>query len=259
MSSGKKKGDCVKALMIGFVLLLSGCASLDKGNFGAFQRSLNTTSYGYDVIVDPTGEAPTDMVEVFDVRPGDCGVTQGWSDCVNDRERSELSERSKSTGAGSEFWYGWSLYFPEDYPDIYPTKVALGQFHQPKSHVVWMFQQNDKGYQLDQQVWGMTSKYYTLIDAEALRGRWHQIEVNARWSKDSTGFMKVYVNGELKADYSGQTMTAQAVYFKYGLYRSFMGRYKSRFNTEQVPAQKVYFAHVRRANSRAELQASGKN
>ncbi|MCE0495441.1 polysaccharide lyase [Vibrio salinus] len=241
------------SILIALILTLSACSTIDRGNFSHFKRSLNTKNYGYSIIEDPTKTAPTKMIEKFEVRPGDCGSGSGGSDCARDRERSELSEANKSNYPGSEFWYGWHIYFPEDYPNVYPTKVALGQFHQDKSHPVWMFQNSNGGYHLDDQVHGRTRKYYKLIDESNLRGKWHKIEVHARWAKDESGFFKVYVNGENKVNYTGQTMDAQRVYFKYGIYRSFMSRYKNANNSDKVPAQTVYFSNVKRSKSRKGL------
>ncbi|MCJ8299667.1 MAG: polysaccharide lyase [Pseudomonadales bacterium] len=234
------------------VTILNGCVTLDKGDFGTFKRSLNNKPHGYIVVEDPTKTAPVKMVEVFEVRPGDCGSDEGWSDCKKDRERSELSG-SKDNYPGDEYWYGWSIYFPEDYPNIYPTKTALGQFHQKSSHPVWMFQNSRGGYHLDDQVGGSTRRYYELIAEAELRGKWHKIELNVRWSKNDDGFFKAWVDGVAKVDYKGQTMDAQKAYFKYGIYRSFMSRHKNKFNIEQVPAQTVYYSNVKRGESRDTL------
>jgi hypothetical protein len=238
---------------IGLVATLGACATIDQGSFGPFQRSLNVKSYGYSIAEDQTKTSSVNLIEIFEVRPGDCASEGGWSDCANDRERSELSEQNKSTCPGDEYWYGWYIYFQDDYRNIYPTKVALGQFHQDKSHPIWMFQNADGGYHLDDQVMGHTRKYYKLIDETELRGKWHRIEVCVRWAKDETGFFRVWVNGEQKVDYTGKTMDAEKVYFKYGLYRSFLSRYKNQYQTDVVPVQKVYFANVKRAKSREGL------
>ena len=171
-------------------LTLFACTSIDRGSFGEFTRSLNNTDYGYKVGKDPTHDAPTELIEVFQVNPGDCGESTGWSDCANDRERSELSEKVKDNYPGSEHWYGWSIYFPNDFPNVFPTKTALGQFHQDKSHPVWMFQNADGGYHLDDQVRGTTRRYYSLIDEVDLRGQWHKIEVHVRWEKMTTDFSR---------------------------------------------------------------------
>ena len=243
-------------ILIIFGLLLSACTTIDRGSFGQFNRSLNTTNYGYLVIKDPTKTAPTEIVEAFEVRQGDCSSNSGWSDCKNDRERSELSQRHRkfeSTYSGDEYWYGWSIYFPIDYPNIYPTKVALGQFHQRSSHPVWMFQNSDGGYYLDDQVHGYTRRYYKLIDDKNLRGKWHRIELHVKWAKDKNGFFVVWADGKKKINYKGQTMDAYRVYFKYGIYRSFMSRYKNKNHTNNVPTQVVYFSNVKRGKSREDL------
>ena len=225
----------------------------ERGTFGHFDRSLNTTPHGYTIIPDPTGTAPTESIERFEVRSGDCGANRGWNDCETDRERSELSERGGRNPSGSTWWYGWSFYVPSDFPNIYPAKVALGQFHQEKAHVVWMFQNDRGGLHLDDQVDGRTRRYHPLITEEDLRGRWHRIEVQARWSPDDDGYFRVWVNGSQKVDYAGRTMTAKRVYFKYGLYRSFISRFRDATGEHAVPTQTVLFANVRRAESRALL------
>ena len=116
-----------------------------------------------------------------------------------------------------------------------------------------MFQNAAGGYHLDDQVTGRTRRYYPLIEDADLRGRWHRIEVHARWSRDADGFMRVWVDGEAKVDHAGPTMDAETVYFKYGVYRSFLSRYTTARNADAVPTQIAYYANVRRAATRAEL------
>jgi hypothetical protein len=227
--------------------------SIDRGSFGPFERSLNVKAHGYAVIADPTGTAPTRMVERFEVRPGDCHFNAGWNDCESDRERSELGERGRQNPVGSTAWYGWWLYIPDDWINVFPTKVALGQFHQVGSHPVWMFQNDKGGLYLDDHTTGRTRQYHLLIGESELRGRWHRIEVHAHWTREETGFLRVWVNGEQRVDYSGPTMTAKTVYFKYGVYRSFLSRYLQAHGNSEVPAQIAYFAGVKRARSRDQL------
>ena len=255
----------IHANLVILVLLFSGCATVDRGNFGSFKRSLNNTFYGYEIVEDHTKRAPAKYIERFEVRHGDCAADTGWSDCAQDRERSELSG-SKDNYPGTEYWYGWSIYVPEDYVNISPTKVALGQFHQKSSHPVWMFQNSTGGYHLDKQVSGYTDTYYKLIDKKDFRGKWHKIKLHVKWSRKNDGFFKVWVNGKQKVDYKGKTMSASQVYFKYGVYRSFMSRYKNSKKSEwimnlpkgadisnppkfKVPTQVVYYSNVRRASN----------
>jgi hypothetical protein len=240
------------------VLAASAAASqsIDHGTFGPFMRSLNDTPHGYTMVEDPTGTAPTPVVERFEVRPGDCNRHPGWDDCATDRERSELSERLKTTGPGQEWWYGWSVYLPTDFVGIYPASTTLGQFHQRKSHVIWMFKIVETGYTLKDYVFGPKRGTHYLIPEADLRGRWHRIEVHARWSRGDDGFMRVWVNGKRKVDHAGPTMTAEAIYFKYGLYRGALSRYKQAKGVAEVPAQTVYYANVKRSRTREGLAAT---
>lgn len=243
----------MKLQLVFLALILTGCQSIDRGNFGSFERSLNNKPYGYQVVDDPTGVAPTAKVERFEVRSGDCASDPGWSDCDNDRERSELSQQKPRENPGSSRWYGWSIYFPSDYITIAPTKVALGQFHQTDAPPVWMFQETLGGYFLDDQVPGYTRRYHELIPSKDLRGKWHRLEVNVLWTNKEDGFFKVWVNGEEKVNYAGPTMTKNDVYFKYGLYRTFVSRFEHS-HKKPIPTQVVYFSNIRRANSRDGLQ-----
>ncbi|MEF1291937.1 heparin lyase I family protein, partial [Vibrio sp. M260118] len=101
------------------LISLVACSSVNevnRGNYGDFQRSLNNKSHGYTLTADPLLESDSStLVERFEVRYGDCASNKDWNDCKKDRERSELSERSKSTHNGDQYWYGWEIYFPDNY------------------------------------------------------------------------------------------------------------------------------------------------
>ena len=45
----------------------------------------------------------------------------------------------------------------------------------------------------------------------------------------------------------------QAVYSMYGVYRSFMTRYKNIYDVDKVPTQTAYFANVKRAKTKEGL------
>ena len=186
----------------------------------------------------------------FEVRPGDCGYNEDWNDCDKDRERHELSGKRISSG---EWWYAWSIFLPKDFTNVSPTKVALGQFHQEKGHVVWMFQNQNfsipGGYWVDNQVPGYTKTLDKVLTNEEMIGKWNDILVNVKWSKKEDGFFKVWVNNKLGYEYMGPTKTKAKVYFKFGIYRSYLSKwiYSSRNKKKEkgVPAQVVYFDEVR--------------
>ena len=127
----------------------------------------------------------------FEVRPGDCGYTDDWNDCDTDRERHELSGERMS---GGEWWYAWSIFLPKDFINVYPTKLALGQFHQQKNHVVWMFQNQGEvlpgGYWVDNGVPGYTKTLNKILTQDEMIEKWNDILVNVKWSKKVVGFFK---------------------------------------------------------------------
>ena len=194
----------------------------------------------------------------FEVRPGDCGYNEDWSDCDNDRERHELTGKRMS---GGEWWYAWSIFLPKDFINVSPTKVALGQFHQKNGHVVWMFQNQNfsipGGYWVDNQVPGYTKTLDKVLTNEEMIGKWNDILVNVKWSKKEDGFFKVWVNNKLGYEYMGPTKTKAKVYFKFGIYRSYLKQwiYSSRNKKKEkgVPAQVVYFDEVRAGKTKEKV------
>jgi len=186
----------------------------------------------------------------FEVRPGDCGRSDrgSWNDCEKDRERSERRQIGYQT-EGQTRWYGWSIYFPKDYPNIYPTKVALGQFHEEDSYrTTFMFQNSFGGYNLDAQTMSDDFQYIPLISKDDLRGRWHDIVVEYKLSSqlNGDGYFRVWVDGELKADVKGRTTRRNKVYFIYGIYRSYLSRGKNH-------AQVVYYDEIREGIKRSDV------
>ncbi|MFM2483993.1 heparin lyase I family protein [Celerinatantimonas yamalensis] len=216
--------------------------SVSHGLLDPMMRSLNTTVWGYRILpVSSTNPAP--LIERFEVRAGDCSTNNSWNDCQQDRERSELSERHKTTAAGQTRWYHWQFYLPTSYQDIYPTKVTLGQFHQKGAKPAWMFELDDQGYWLVRHLPHQPNYRQLLIPMHQLRGTWQSVTVKATWQRSAKGGLKVWVNQRQKVDYRGETMSATDIYFKYGLYRAFISRYRNKFH-RALPTQWVEYANV---------------
>ena len=230
--------------------------SSDVGFGNQYKKSLfnNFKKHGVCIVEKSKGH-PTRLGQEslrFEVKSGECGYNKGWDDCKKDRERHELSGNRHSDG---EYWYAWSIYLPKDFKNIYPTKLAMGQFHQSKGHVVWMFQNADGGYFVDNQVYGRTSRTDRILNQEEMLSRWNDILINANWTDKNIGFFRVWVNGKLSYKYYGPTKTkGKKVYQKFGVYRSFMSRYKMAKNADLVPGQVVYFDEVRTGKSCSKLK-----
>lgn len=242
-------------LSLGLILAISANAAApadSAGLYSGFKRSLGAKSaYGYKVVSAPEPVREGKTSERFELRSGDCSGTPDWNDCDKDRERSELGQQKPLIQPGEEFWYSFSIFVPITYKNIFPVKVALGQFHQEgSSSPPLMFQNGKGGYWLDLNQ--TRQKSSLLIEEKDLRGRWHDLILNARWSKGKDGFVKVWVNGELKFSREGANLKQDGpVYFKYGIYRSFLSRNKSKH-----PDQVVYFDAVRWGKKREDVEVS---
>jgi len=234
----------------------------DVASGNKYKKSLDRKykKYGMQVVSKKDGH-PVRAGEKsirFEVRPGDCGFNEDWSDCDNDRERHELTGRRMT---GGEWWYAWSIFLPKDFINVSPTKLALGQFHQEKGHVVWMFQNQHYGmhggYWVDNQVPGYTKTIDRILKQDEMIEKWNDILVNVKWSKKEDGFFKVWLNNNLVYDYRGPTKTKPKVYFKFGIYRSFLSKwiYSSRNKKKEkgVPAQVVYFDEVRAGKTKEKV------
>jgi hypothetical protein len=225
--------------------------SSDVGFGNQYFKSLSKNFKKHGVcIVEKSNGHPTRLGQQslrFEVKPGDCGYNNTWDDCKTDRERHELSGLRHNDG---EHWFSWSIFLPDNFINIYPTKLAMGQFHQEKGHVVWMFQNSTGGYFVDNQVYGYTSRTDNILNQKEMLGKWNDILINANWTHKENGFFRVWVNGKLSFKYNGPTKSkGKKVYQKFGVYRSFMTRYKMNKKTDKVPGQVVYFDEVRTGKS----------
>ncbi len=240
-------------LIVAMAAILSGCIAGGTGNYRVSLQSKRITSI--NATQGPVRYGET--AQRFEVREGDCGSNGSWNDCTKDRERSELLGPAHY---GGPHWYAWSIYLPEDYPNIYPTKTALGQFHLAGNGVSVMFQNQSwygrgGGLWVDRFVSSQSSIQDEIISEEDLRGKWHDILVKAVWSKGDDGEFTVWVNGVEKYTYKGFTsLNGSSVSHKYGIYRSFVSRYKFMNGDDvPVPTQVVYYDEVRYGRTRAEV------
>tara|TARA_B100001057_G_scaffold214339_1_gene214699 strand:- start:217 stop:1146 length:930 start_codon:yes stop_codon:yes gene_type:complete len=171
----------------------------------------------------------------FEVRDGDCGKDDDgeWSDCKGDRERHELSGGESKMSSG-EYWFSWSLYFPEEHQNLWPLSNNYGQFHQKKGPPVFMFKELRGGYYVVRTIGDVDYDERRLIRNDDIKNKWHDILINVKWSKKDDGFFKVWVNEKLKYDYKGPTKTLKYVYQKFGIYSTGITRYINYENIDNI-------------------------
>ena len=166
--------------------------------------------HNYSIIKDPTGKFK--YVENISPRKGDCGNHKsfggkmgGQTDCNSDRLRLEVAmDKSLRTGKkAKEIWLSYYFYVPNTETNF------KDKYLQP--YITQMYGYNKKGGQdsggYAPQISASIShgKLYVagayVIDENNLKGQWHKVEFNVRFSKDYDGFIKVYKDDTLIMNY----------------------------------------------------------
>ncbi|AHG47948.1 hypothetical protein RLEG12_24525 [Rhizobium leguminosarum bv. trifolii CB782] len=212
-------------------LAASSVASAADG-FGSFSLQ-SAKVYSYQQAAAPDGS----KAERFELRSGDCPSSTG--DCQTDRERVEKWENKPASRLDHEYWYHFSVFIPKDWPAGGSINTKLGQFHQfgnGKPPVLFEIQNGQYIFELSNPSVRQASPMHPLAplrqigltSANAMKGRWTSVTVNANWSRTTAGFINVWVNGAKKVALKGPNVDRDSpVYFKYGVYRSFVSRLKS--------------------------------
>ena len=187
----------------------------------------------------------------FESNNGECGKEPKWSDCENDRERTELYY--KKIPWKKERWYRFYIHLPEDYNSIAPAKMSLIQWKRLKpSKVLVMFQHDHSGLTFNRNGDTFKDTYIVLKSNKELLGSWTEIIYNTNWHPDSEkGFMKVWIDEKLKVDFKGRSNNKKGkeLNLRYGLYSSKMSRYKRVFETETMPQRIIFFDGVKEEKS----------
>ena len=235
-----------------------GYATKYKWHIANFrQDELNLANY--TIKEDPTGTSPFNIIEDFSPIKGSCGtaghfwkenkvkIGEGTTDCNSNRLRLELAmNKDIRTGKkAKELWVSYYFYVP-DTPDNFTDPLLqpyITQFYGSNKKSG----QNRGGYapQFSASIYnGKLSIGGTpAIDKENLKGKWHKVEWHVRYSKKIDGFVKVYVNDELKVNRTGfQTSKHSHVEIKYGSYSH--PEYTNGVYPEgyQFPSHTIYFA-----------------
>ena len=80
--------------------------------------------------------------------------------------------------------------------------------------------------------------------------KWLDFVINVKWSSGDDGWLKIWINKELKLDYQGKTTHCpKGVYVKYGVYRAFVSRWGRAKSTGTV----AYYDGIRISRTREEM------
>jgi hypothetical protein len=156
-----------------------------------------------------------------------------------DSERAELTEARRLTGReGVPYEQFFSLFFPADFP-IVPVRLVVAQWKQAcldskapcsDDSPVLAVRYIDCVLRITQD---LNHQFIVLYEEKRdLRGRWLDLRFQVRFTPQSTGRVKAWLDGKQVVDFTGVTANPESAatgytapsffYFKMGLYRNVM-------------------------------------
>jgi len=227
---------------------------LNTGRLSGF-RSLSTSSYGYMIVNDIVRAGKE--AQRFEVRPGDCGEDQAWSDCNNNRERSEIS-LDNHFFPGDNQWIAFSVFIPDNFKTSNSVSTTIGQIHQiggpsgiagslPSFPPLIQLEAKGNNYRACIHILSGSDnnvvdecKYYNLSAISDMQGQWTDIQIHFDTSNNKS-LIEVYLNNERKALLREfVNFWPKSYYIKYGIYRSFVSQH-----TGPMPTQVVWIDEVK--------------
>ena len=225
----------------GLLLLLNICVYAPSSGGAEFAPFLTEADWAVTEVNDPTGLAPAAVVQRFELRPGDCVSRPPFNDCEQGIERAELGETAASVVTSEVSWYRWKIFFPQDYESAYPARNRHGQFiDQGAGGSAWVFEIGSTGALWFGSQFDDESRYFSVINERDLRGQWHDVIVEAVWSR-SKGRVNVWVNEEQRVRYQGVTCDRCRIALTYGVARNGVNQFKKRYPQKTLPVQITYY------------------
>ena len=235
--------------------------------------NLPKKEHSFDYIEDKTEARAGKFYQRFELRDGDCFPSPkkgGWNDCETDRERFEFSGRPRPKPSGKQC-FGYSIKLDETFKSASPTNTDLGQVHQSggptgsaggfksfpplvqigAKYNRLMFNWHElTGNKTDITD---TKREFELGKLDDMKGVWTDISFCLDFKNKR---MDAWVNGQKKVEVlrSPINFTPENIYFKHGIYRSFVSKYKKFYG--KIPTQIVYYDEVRRGKSVEEVDAT---
>jgi len=175
----------------------------------------------------------------FELQKGWCGEEKKWSDCENNRQRSEIATKEGTKISNKPFWMSVSIYLPEDYQSLNGVSVSWWQVYQTGKNPIIMLRERDGFVSLDMMPSGITEKsFFVTNDVNELKGKWTDFKFNIRLHPDE-GFVKMYVNNVLKDEWNSGTISrlkSKKMTYRMdtGIYHTYVNYHQGEYNTQVI-------------------------
>jgi hypothetical protein len=209
----------------------------------------------YEVVKSKNGE-PTigKKAYKFTLLPYDCGRDSKWSDCKARpiRARSEIGAwKNTFSSIKSERWISFSIFLPEDYQSVFPTRASFFQIYKKGLGPILMLR--DLGNDLliagimETNSAEIISGKANLVNISEMLGEWTHFKIHLKYTDETDGFWKFYVNDKLKYHVEGATRgivkSKNGLYVKAGIYQTGTDVYK-KFHQKDIPTQTIYMDNI---------------
>ena len=184
----------------------------------------------------------------FEVRLGDCGKDSGHDDCKKDRQRTELQFKKHQMGK-KDHWYSASIYLPENYQSVAPVRTTFAQLYEKGWKPILMITDRSGEWLEVGRMWsGEYVEMKKAIRINDMRGKWTDVLINARYSREENGFMKVWINNKLILNAENikniTPYTKRGVGLDFGIYQTFVSGWNREHGDKPYPNMVVYFDEV---------------
>ena len=200
------------------------------------------------IIKNPSDKKLLDMtVYKFEIEHGGCGGNGNWSDCVNDRQRVELTDGYKvslqsfgSKAKQVKRYYRTNIYIPneDEFPDTFPMTQMIHQvkLHQ-KNQPIWMVHYHEEGLKISTDT---AHRGACFVNKKYVpRGEWLEVEIFADYTKGKEGsrsdepFFYYRINGRTVCSIYTPLITERGLkdgskkklQLKFGIYNTFPSRW----------------------------------
>lgn len=240
-----------------------------------YNNNISPHAHAFALVSNPNPVRYGQFSERYELRDGDCGE----SDCNNPRYRSEISIEAALIRArfDEDIWYGWS-FFNENigsYSRSENLNLVIGQWKtgqdkiSPQLKLVqksqWEYGEFDVTIQLGDMMrtfnWGDENQWghkCTLWNMAAEKGKWVDLVINTNFGTDEKGYLKIWVNGQLRCNYMGMITANKGTKYsgpshRRGLYASYTSDFDNAFPDTPKPTFVAYYDEFRVGKTRDEV------